>query len=69
MARKIKITVRSSKGTETNISNLDISKARRYTAPNGQQILVPDELATVMAQMWAPGTDIKITINDKNTED
>lgn len=65
MARKISVTTKSSKGTETEINDLDITKSRRYTAPNGQQILVPDELAAVMAQMWGPGTTISIIINDK----
>lgn len=66
MARKIKVTTSTKgKGSETNISTLDITKARRYTAPNGLQLLIPDEVANFIVKMWSENTTIKIEISNK----
>lgn len=66
MARKIKVTITTrGKGSETNISTPDISMARRYTAPNGLQLLIPDEVANFIVKMWSENTVIKVEISNK----
>lgn len=66
MARKIKVTITTrGKGSETNISTPDISKAKMYTASNGKQLLISDEVAAFVTKMWSENTVIKVEISNK----